>query len=289
MEKYSSAEPLHQRLLNQDASDDGESSSSNFGFGMPQPKSVRSRLRDNITGFVSCLLLFYIAVISTMNLATKSSSGNSSHHTGQESLSSMYPALPDLHIEYQKRVEWVDPRPHPFNLPVSDALDTAWEDLLYSLNVRVRPHEMNLINETMVNRARVTGDGYAAAMGIWHELHCLNNLRKLLHWDYYGPKYGGKENPEAFGKGHSDHCIDMIRQSLMCRPDTSLYPFHWGPDGIPSNHVKAKTPKTCVRWDSLENWAQKRALRPGEYSYVREHSAHQHAKIKGEEKKPASS
>lgn len=113
------------------------------------------------------------------------------------------PALPDLHIEYQKRLEWVDPRPHPFNLPASDALDTAWEDLLYSLNVRVRPHEMDLINETMANRARVTGDGYAAAMGIWHELHCLNNLRKLLHWDYYGPKYGGKENPEAFGKGHS--------------------------------------------------------------------------------------
>ena len=157
------------------------------------------------------------------------------------------------------------------------------------LNVRISTEEMALINETTTNRARVTGGGYAGAMGIWHELHCINNLRKLLHWDHYSEKYGDTASPEAFGTEHSgmvcissqvlkadnicasDHCLDMIRQSLMCRPDTDLYPFSWGEDGIPSPHVKSLTPKKCVRWDSLDNWASQRALRPGGFSYIREH------------------
>ncbi|KAI0480380.1 hypothetical protein GGR56DRAFT_625922 [Xylariaceae sp. FL0804] len=263
MEKYSQFSRDH--LLRQE-SEDGDS----VGFAMPhRPRgTLRAWLGGNIFGLISSLLLFYIAIVSTINLAATWNS----EHTTHSVLSNEYHALPDLHIEFEERLEWVDPRPHPWNLEPSDELDSAWEDLLYGLNVRISPDEMDLINETKTNRVLVTGGDYAAAMGIWHELHCINNLRKLIHWDdYYGPKYDGTEDPEAFGKAHSDHCLDMIRQSLMCRPDTSIYPFHWGEDGIPSNHVKSKTPTTCVRWDSLDNWASKRALRPGEYSYVREH------------------
>ncbi|KAI9654979.1 MAG: hypothetical protein M1821_005732 [Bathelium mastoideum] len=267
MEKYS--EESEGRLLGQgsECSDDG------VGFSMPLHKRRRpflSWLGRNALTLIASVLLLYNAVVSTVNFTNTCAWKHDEISVERE-----YPLLPDAHIEFEDRLEWADAH-HPWNLPPGDALDNAWDDLLYGLNVRISTEEMALINQTTTNRARVSGGGYAGAMGIWHELHCINNLRKLNHWEYYGPKYGGKENKEAFGKGHTDHCLDMIRQSLMCRPDTDLYPFSWGEDGVPSAHVHSLTPKQCVKWDSLDTWASKRALRPGQFSYIREHHDDHH-------------
>lgn len=48
----------------------------------------------------------------------------------------------------------------------------------------------------------------------------------------------------------SEHCIELIRQSLVCRADTALITFHWG------DTVKLPQPDTtllhkCVDWDYL--------------------------------------
>ncbi|KAH6645445.1 hypothetical protein BKA67DRAFT_585069 [Truncatella angustata] len=265
MEKYSEDSLDHLLKRNCEYSDDG----AGLDISHSQPRQPwRAWLRKNVLSIFISTMLLYIAAVLTVQLNFKSS-----HQKPEDFLlvRDEYHPLPGLDIKFEKRIEWTEHREHPWNLEPSDELDAAWDDLLYALNIRISPQEMGAMNETTHNRVRVTGGGYAGAMGIWHELHCLNNFRKLIHWDYYGPKYGGTENPEAFGKEHSDHCLDMVRQSLMCRPDTSIYPFHWGADGIPSNHVKAQNPTTCVKWDSLDGWASDRALRPGEYSYLRDH------------------
>ncbi len=52
-----------------------------------------------------------------------------------------------------------------------------------------------------------------------------------------------------------DHCIENLRQNIMCKGDVSLLTFEWMP--------KERAPKPnfdiehdCVNWDTLDNWAE---------------------------------
>lgn len=56
-----------------------------------------------------------------------------------------------------------------------------------------------------------------------------------------------------------EHCIELLRQGVMCRGDTTLVTFHWGAT------VKLPQPDftlehTCVDWDVLMGWASNRAI-----------------------------
>ena len=56
-----------------------------------------------------------------------------------------------------------------------------------------------------------------------------------------------------------EHCIEILRQGVMCRGDTTLITFHWG------HTVKLPQPDftlehECVNWDSLIGWAGKHAI-----------------------------
>ncbi|KAK9796589.1 putative DUF3328 domain-containing protein [Seiridium cardinale] len=50
---------------------------------------------------------------------------------------------------------------------------------------------------------------------------------------------------------HTDHCLDLIRQALMCRADTSLMTFQWEADRR-EPMIKLESPEhVCVDWDDL--------------------------------------
>lgn len=76
--------------------------------------------------------------------------------------------------------------------------------ILAALNIRVKKDELDLVGNVTAERVRVNGGDYAGEVGVYHHLHCLNNLRMVVHWDYYEsrlPKYDPKNNP--FAKTHS--------------------------------------------------------------------------------------
>jgi hypothetical protein len=65
-----------------------------------------------------------------------------------------------------------------------------------------------------------------------------------------------------------DHCIEYIRETLMCKPDISLVTFRWindtaqHPDDpsayYPTNFDSSQ--HECMEWESLDNWAGNRAF-----------------------------
>ena len=78
-------------------------------------------------------------------------------------------------------------------------------------------------------------DHYILQLAVFHQLHCLvrhipmhgdyekrpniafqNLIRKALHFDYYADDPAFKKNKI---QDHLDHCVDMIRQELMCASD----------------------------------------------------------------------
>ncbi|KAH8882451.1 hypothetical protein GQ53DRAFT_787495 [Thozetella sp. PMI_491] len=179
------------------------------------------------------------------------------------SLGSMMPIL-----QFEDRQEWRLSGPqHPWNLAPSKELDAAWDELLYGLNIRVTPSEVRRLNDTLTNPIRVENGDYLAGLGVFHHLHCLNNIRKALQRDYYAPEIASSSHPEAWEAGHSDHCINAIRESLMCHANTAAYMIEWAedPHAFLGIQLTSSAVTTCVNWDSLNSWARKRALVKGTF------------------------
>jgi hypothetical protein len=56
-----------------------------------------------------------------------------------------------------------------------------------------------------------------------------------------------------------DHCIDSIRQNLICHADLAVMTFHWvGDSEDPKPNFKYE--HECVDWKALESWAMERAF-----------------------------
>ena len=74
-----------------------------------------------------------------------------------------------------------------------------------------------------------------------------------------------------------DHCIDSLRQAIMCHANTAVYTAVWtDPSYDPTRiDLRGDAVTQCVSWDSVMAWAGPRALEAGKYQYIVENS-HNH-------------
>jgi len=60
---------------------------------------------------------------------------------------------------------------------------------------------------------------------------------------------------------HSEHCLDILRQGIMCHGDTSLLTLKWAPwTKIPLANFSA--PHQCVDWERLDGWVRPKFSSP---------------------------
>ncbi|KAL7790294.1 hypothetical protein V8C37DRAFT_417510 [Trichoderma ceciliae] len=57
-----------------------------------------------------------------------------------------------------------------------------------------------------------------------HLLHCLNSMRKILHYNF--PYYYPRGHSTAY-HAHLSHCQEALAQWLMCQPSLELITFNW--------------------------------------------------------------
>lgn len=53
---------------------------------------------------------------------------------------------------------------------------------------------------------------------------------------------------------HMDHCINSIRQSLMCNADVSTVGYDWFPE-INLLRTRLDSVHRCRNWDAIHDWA----------------------------------
>ncbi|KAJ2977675.1 hypothetical protein NQ176_g4241 [Zarea fungicola] len=127
--------------------------------------------------------------------------------------------------------------------------DEAWEALLTYNNLRVQKDDLEKANISSVPLSDDEG-GYLVSLDVFHTLHCVNKIRKSYYADYYP-----NPNPIEKQREHFDHCVDLLRQVLMCHGDVSMHTYHWKDDyrwpwpGMQTEHQ-------CVNWDSLMAWSR---------------------------------
>lgn len=110
-----------------------------------------------------------------------------------------------------------------------------------------------------------TDNEYHFEPDMLHSLHCINAIRKELSKTFYnGTGYleGHEHELPAFVFGrrwqatHFDHCLDRLRQAVMCHGDltpTPLYNF----EGYPLSLGKSGR-HTCRKWAPIREWMDRR-------------------------------
>jgi len=141
----------------------------------------------------------------------------------------------------------------------SAEVDERWHKLMMNISIRVSEKELKRNGQTSVE---LPNGGHLAWLEVYHSLHCLKRLRKWNHRQYYYPNL--LESSVEYMMSHVDHCIERVRQAVMCLPDLSLTTFEWTENNTTPMLNTYKAPHTCVDWGHLMHSIKDRIVDPSE-------------------------
>ncbi|KAK7697705.1 hypothetical protein SLS64_013261 [Diaporthe eres] len=97
-------------------------------------------------------------------------------------------------------------------------------------------------------------DAYAAVLDVFHQIHCLNQLRKFAYADYYHMKIANAD-PEALTthEVHTNHCVDILLQAIQCSGNLQLVTMHWM-ERQQYPFPDMSTNRQCVEFDRITQW-----------------------------------
>lgn len=135
--------------------------------------------------------------------------------------------------------------------------DEAWRQLMKPMFFNASFEELRRSGESLEGLAAVEEGGYSATIGVYHELHCLRQLRFFLFQKRYYPNMTRAQ--ELYLYGHLDHCIETLRLTVMCHGNTGIYSFAWHDLDAPKPATQSSSRSVCAKWSSIENWARSRS------------------------------
>ncbi|KAG8168125.1 hypothetical protein KVR01_003814 [Diaporthe batatas] len=130
-------------------------------------------------------------------------------------------------------------------------IDRAWEEMLWGRYFSISEAEAkSLWGSNYREYWDHTRSGYTGGFDMFHQLHCLNQIRQALHRDVYPAL-------PIHGPVHTEHCIDHLRQSIMCWGSTSVVPLKYF-EGYKSEYVKTDALHTCRKFEPIREFVSER-------------------------------
>ncbi|USW55958.1 Putative mycotoxin biosynthesis protein UstYa [Septoria linicola] len=164
-------------------------------------------------------------------------------------------------IQHEIRIPNVSPGGPFTGLPRRE-LDEAWSDLLVPSMVDMPAAEMSKMNKSSI-AVRGTG-GYVGYYGVFHQLHCLKRIYQWNYRDHYPDLIAARRLTEE----HYDHCIEVVRQALICQPDLTVNTVHFDPEAPTGIKGVNQHERRCVKWDAFKEFADSRAIPAPLEAYV---------------------
>jgi len=90
-----------------------------------------------------------------------------------------------------------------------------------------------------------------------------NLLRQSLSWNYdyyHSLGKGAFKNDDNILRLHVTHCLDIIRQQLMCTVDVGVLGQVWLYPDEPEAYVDFNTRHTCRNFEAIRQWAEANQL-----------------------------
>ncbi|KAH7251382.1 hypothetical protein BKA59DRAFT_395458 [Fusarium tricinctum] len=143
-------------------------------------------------------------------------------------------------------------------------VDKAWEHVTYDVGDQMitkdKLDHLGLDPKSLTIKDPKTGqEGYRVGIQVFHQLHCLNLLRQETYRDYYSTTGGDIDVEPEDLRGHLDHCIEILRNSLMCQSDTGVFAFKYY-DGYEGHWPDFSTQHTCRNFSAIRDWAFQNAV-----------------------------
>ncbi|KAK0625826.1 hypothetical protein B0T14DRAFT_421374, partial [Immersiella caudata] len=127
-------------------------------------------------------------------------------------------------------------------------MDALWDKLEAGSIILLDGEEADMVRDRTI-----MVDGYwVTGLDVFHQVHCLNQVRKALYPEYYPPTQSGRVN-----KLHWEHCLDYVRQAIMCNADISPVTSTWY-ETAQTFGPNFRTLHTCKNLDALLEWSLKR-------------------------------
>ncbi|PMD49118.1 uncharacterized protein K444DRAFT_511631, partial [Hyaloscypha bicolor E] len=151
----------------------------------------------------------------------------------------------------------------PFQGWPTDEIDRTWlsayaPGILSSLT----PSQASLLPDT-TTRIPVPGreNEYQATVDVFHQMHCLDVVRMALYRNRYDKHFYFQNGTvdECKWVHVVDHCLDQVRQALMCSADISMVPYQWS-DVVQGTRPMVNNMHTCRNYTKILEWAKERAL-----------------------------
>lgn len=154
------------------------------------------------------------------------------------------------------------PDPSPWRgLPSDPEAEAAWDAFEH---IRTMPLTASQIRRMGKDPGKVAQfsdsvfhlgpDAYVGALDFFHQIHCLNTLRKAAFLGNSG--LAGRPALETI---HLQHCTDMLMQHLLCTADTGMITYEWVEDNehpFPDFGVM----RECRGWRQLVEWRDEKAV-----------------------------
>jgi len=113
-------------------------------------------------------------------------------------------------------------------------------------------------------------DAYAGRIDVFHQIHCLDSLRKEAYFEhYYGKIYpGGYNETTEMHRLHLSHCIHYLLQNIMCQASTDVYTHIWT-DGVEHPFPDFGVTHQCRDYDTIKAWQDRNAVDVEEFVAMR--------------------
>ncbi|KAI9157976.1 Cyclochlorotine biosynthesis protein R [Paramyrothecium foliicola] len=134
----------------------------------------------------------------------------------------------------------------------SDEVNARWEALYNEIG-------MSQISAKAASRlpnatTPVAGDPsqYMVELDVFHQLHCLNLMRKLVYPDVFHFDLTSKSEIAEDNIYHMEHCYDQLRQALQCASDVSTIYWEWSVEKK-KMFGNLRTTHTCRDFDKIKD------------------------------------
>ncbi|KFY14148.1 hypothetical protein V492_02825 [Pseudogymnoascus sp. VKM F-4246] len=162
-------------------------------------------------GFETLLLL---GIAYRTALAYAPSSSHRGNNTGLLDPQSFLPPIPLKTVVFEDETPYRD---------IGPAGDKLWNDMMPKGKGFVRLPNARLYD---LPPSKPSGNGTDGAeefsASVTHQLHCLAMLRDVIVQFGKGSASRFWDQSAKGGDGHAYHCLDYIRQGILCAGDTSL-------------------------------------------------------------------
>ncbi|KAL8660536.1 MAG: hypothetical protein Q9202_006459 [Teloschistes flavicans] len=153
--------------------------------------------------------------------------------------------------------------PSEFRGLPSPELDAAWETLVNRESVGafgLQEAEFLRLDQTLdwntTRLADYQGGQMFATLEVFHQLHCLNLIREYTYKDYYESRSPSFTDPPEMVRTHVDHCIEILRQKLMCDADVGVITYNWvAIRGLPWPNFNVV--HQCRNFDGVVEWGKR--------------------------------